>query len=120
MTGYVDGQDRALLVVSLCPAESASQTDITVWIDTAFTGDLVLPRAQIAALGLSVGAAVPAVLADGSKVEVDAFTAYIEWFGKWQLLEVIANDGTMPLLGMGLLRGRKLTIDYAARALTLD
>ena len=120
MTGYVDGQDRALLVVSLCPAEQAGPTDITVWIDTAFTGDLVLPRSQVAALRLPIGVAVPAVLADGSAVEVDAFTAHIEWFGKTRSLEVIANEGRIPLLGMGLLRGRKLTIDYAARTLTLD
>ncbi len=120
MTGYVDGQDRALLVISLCPAERATPTDIPVWVDTAFTGDLVLPRSQIAALGLPVGVAIPAILADGSRIEADTFTAHIDWFGKWQSLEVIANDGGIPLLGMSMLRGRKLTIDYAAKTLTLD
>jgi clan AA aspartic protease len=120
VTGYVDEQDRALLAIGLCPAERAIPTDITVWIDTAFTGDLVLPRSQITALGLPVGVATPAILTDGSRIEVDTFTAHIDWFGRWQSLEVIANDGMIPLLGMSMLRRRRLTIDYAARTLTLD
>jgi hypothetical protein len=71
-------------------------------------------------LGLPLKFAVPAVLADGTEIEVDTFTAYLDWFGRSRRLEIIANDGSYPLLGMGLLRGRVLHIDYAAGTLTLD
>jgi hypothetical protein len=38
----------------------------------------------------------------------------IDWFGQQQSIEVVGNSGTFPLLGIGLLLNRKLTIDYAA------
>ena len=120
MTGRVDGQSRALLAVGLRTQKRASLVDVTVWIDTAFTGDLVLPRSQVASLGLRSKFAVPAILADGSEIEVDTYTAYLEWFGRTRRLEIIANDGSFPLLGTGLLRGRILHIDYSAGTLSLD
>ncbi len=120
MTGAVDTDFRALLIVRLRPPDAADSTDVTVWVDTGFTGDLVLSRQRIAALGLSVGTAIPAILADGSKLQLDTFRAQLDWFGEWRSLEVIANDGQYPLLGTGLLRGHKLTVDYATRTLTLD
>jgi predicted aspartyl protease len=118
--GLVDAQDRALLVIGLRPTQNAEPTDVTVWVDTAFTGDLVLSHSKIVALGLLVGTAVPAVLADGSEIEADTFTGYLDWFGVSRSVEIIANDGQFPLLGMGMLHGRRLVIDYSAKRLTLD
>jgi clan AA aspartic protease len=120
VTGLVDGEGRALIVIGLRSGKRANAVDVTAWIDTAFTGDLVLPRPQVASLGLPVKSAVPAILADGSRIEVDTFTAYLDWFGRSRRLEIIANDASLPLLGMGLLRGRILHIDYAAGTLALD
>ena len=37
-----------------------------------------------------------------------------------QQIEVIASTGQLPLLGVGLLQGRTLTVNYAARTLTID
>jgi predicted aspartyl protease len=120
VTGCVDSEDRALLVIGLRPGKRAKPVDVTIWIDTAFTGDLVLPRLQIASFGLPVKMAVPAVLADGTEIEVDTYSAYLDWFGPARRIQVIANDGRFPLLGMGLLRDRVLHIDYASGTLTLD
>ncbi len=61
-----------------------------------------------------------AVLADGSKVILETFVCFLEWFGKRVPLQVIANDGRFPLLGTGLLEQRVLHIDYARKTLTLD
>jgi len=119
MTGRVDDEGRALLVVGLRRMTGASPVNVSTWIDTAFTGDVVLPRSQIASLGLPVKSAVPAVSADGTGIEVDTITAYLDWFGRSRRLEIIANDGSFPLLGLGLLRGRDLHIDYASGTLTL-
>jgi hypothetical protein len=44
----------------------------------------------------------------------------IEWFAQVKQIEVIANTGQFPLLGVGLLRGCTLTVDYASRTLTID
>ena len=38
----------------------------------------------------------------------------LEWLGQWKRIEVIANQGQFPLLGVGLLMGHSLHIDYQA------
>lgn len=90
------------------------------WIDTGFTGDLVLPLAHVTALGLPPGPVVNAKLADGSDIELDTYTCLVEWFGAWKRIETIANAGQFPLLGVGLLQGHELHIDYRAGTLTLS
>lgn len=120
MTGAVDAEGRALLTIALRRSAGGPSISIAAWVDTAFTAELVMPRAQIATLALSVHQTVQSVLGDGSKVELDTYRADLDWFGAWQQIEVIANDGRFPLLGVGLLSGRVLRIDYAAGTLTLD
>lgn len=41
-------------------------------------------------------------------------------FGESRLVEVIENEGQFPLLGVGLLRERRLTVDYRSRTLAID
>ena len=43
MNGIVDESLRALLEISVAPAKGAKKQVITVWIDTAFNGGLVIP-----------------------------------------------------------------------------
>ena len=64
-------------------------------------------------------ALVPKTLADGSEIELDTYTCLLEWFGEWKRIEVVANQGQFPLLGVGLLLDRQLHIDYLARVLNL-
>jgi hypothetical protein len=52
-------------------------------------------------------------------VWIDTHTCELQWFSKWQLAEVVASDARFPLLGIGLLLGRTLHIDYAGQKLTL-
>jgi clan AA aspartic protease len=120
LTGRVDDEGRALLVIALRNPATGGVSPATAWIDTAFSGELVLPRGVITAVGLPTGPAARAVLADGTEVTLDSFTADLEWFDTWRSVEVIANDGRFPLLGVGLLLGRELHIDYARRTLTLN
>ncbi len=89
-------------------------------MDTGFTGELVLPHDKIATLGLSRSAVVKAALGDGSETMLDVYTCLIQWFGQEQQIEVIAGAGQFPLLGIGLLQGHTLTVDYAARTLTIE
>lgn len=44
----------------------------------------------------------------------------MDWFDATRQLEVIANDGDYPLLGVGLLLGRDLHISYRSAEITID
>jgi hypothetical protein len=47
-------------------------------------------------------------------------TCRVDWFGGELVIEVVANKGSFPLLGVGLLGGRKLTIDYRAKTVSVE
>ncbi len=112
MKGLVDDSLRVLIDVRVSANASTPGVPITVWIDTAFNGHLVCNRALIQQLGLIQSAATEAVLADGSRITLESYMAYVEWFGTEVVAQVIANDGGLPLLGTELLAERLLQIDY--------
>ena len=116
----MDNDGRALVRLRLTSAMTATTMEIEAWIDTGFTGELVLPQGQITALGLPHSAVVTAELGDGSATMLAVYSCLIEWFGRVHQIEVIANTGTSPLLGVGLLQGHRLTIDYAAHTVTIE
>lgn len=120
MIGEVDESGRALLNLRIRATQDAEPGELVVWVDTAFDGELVVPQDVITNLELSQSAAVKATLADGTDVVLESFDCWVEWFGQWRQVEVIANQGRLPLLGVGLLQGRKLTVDYRTRELMLD
>ena len=119
MNGLIDAYGRALLAIKIRRDKLQEPTPIEVWIDTGFNGDLVLPRPQIDRLGLQKSGSVDAILADGSPIEVHTYTCLIDWFGREQRLEVVANDGEYALLGVGLLLGLELRANYRTLELTL-
>jgi hypothetical protein len=49
-----------------------------------------------------------------------AIHCQLKWFGLVRDLEVIANSGQTPLLGVGLLLAKELRIDYTNLELTLE
>jgi clan AA aspartic protease len=120
MIGYVDGKGRALISVSIRLSPLSPEHTLDVWIDTGFNGDLVMPQPQIDDLKFPQSGTVKAVLADGSEVTLLTHTCYIDWFDASRQLEVIANDGDYPLLGVGLLLGRDLHISYRSGEITID
>lgn len=120
MIGHVDGFGRALIKVSVLPANSEKSTEIDAWIDTGFNGDLVLPQSDIDDLGLSPSGTIKATLADGSEIALQPYACYIDWFGEMRDTEIVANDGEFPLLGVGLLVGHELKINYRSGEITID
>lgn len=120
MTGRVDEAGRALLTVTVRHPTDGADATFEAWVDTGFNGFLVLPREQIAALGLPATFGGQAVLADGSQIELATHIGLVDWFGESHHIAIIASDAKTPLLGVGLLLGRKLVIDYVAQTLTLD
>ena len=120
MTGTVDESGRALLVIQVRSNDPGLVSSLTVWIDTAFTGELVMPRAAIKSLGLERSAGVLAVLADGNTVELEAYRCQVNWLGQWRAVEAIENNGQLPLLGIELLRDSRLVIDYRTRTINME
>jgi clan AA aspartic protease len=82
--------------IRLTSPANATTMEIEAWVDTGFTGELVLPQDRIAALGLPRSAVVTAELGDGSQTVLEVYSCLIEWFGRVQQIEVIANTGTSP------------------------
>jgi clan AA aspartic protease len=120
VNGHVDGSGRALVRVQLKAAPHAGAVELDAWIDTGFTGELVLPESIIDSLNLSQSGTVSAELANGEAVIMATYTSFIDWFSAEHQIEVVANQGKIPLLGVGLLRGRRLTVDYAKLTLTIE
>lgn len=120
MNGHVDDGLRALIDISVSASPQGQTASLTVWIDTAFNGGLVIPRTQIAALGLIKASSTEAILADGQLVELETYSCWIDWFGKTYRTQVVENDGHFPLLGTVLLASRKLLIDYESNTVSLD
>lgn len=119
MKGQVDQYGRAMLSVDIRPDAAGQATTVEVWIDTGFTGELVLSQQLIDLLKLPHSGTVDAVLADGSEIELKTYACVADWFGKQRRLEVMANDGEYPLLGVGLMVGRDLHISYRSGELTI-
>ncbi len=120
MNGRVDDNGRALLDIHLSSKRDGPLVVITAWVDTAFDGHLVLASEIIEQLNLAPLVETEAILADGSRVALETFLCFIEWFGQRVPLQVIANDGRFPLLGTALLDQRVLRVDYRLKTVELD
>lgn len=120
MKGIVDEPGRAILPIQILCPKHPDGTIVDAWVDTGFTGDLVLPLSVIEDLQLKVTGTIDGVLADGSQVELSTYHCQLNWFGRVRDLEVIANSGQTPLLGVGLLLAKELRIDYTNLELTLE
>lgn len=108
MRGHVgDGAHEALLTVTV--SGPSGDREIEAVVDTGFTGALCLSTEQIEDLGLPVVGRGAAVLADGRAVETRYHRGRVLWHGSERGVQVLAAEGG-PLIGMGLLRGGRLTI----------
>lgn len=119
MNGHVDRDGRALIAISIRKSNGEAAQEVLAWIDTGFNGDLVLPQQAIDDLALRQSGTVKAILADGSEIALRRYACLIDWFSEARDLEVVANDGEFPLLGVGLLAGYDLQISYRTGIVTI-
>ena len=75
MNGIVDEVGRAILGISILADTHPQVIPVDVWIDTGFTGEIVFPNELIKLLGLKQSGTVGAVLADGSQVQLNTYSA---------------------------------------------
>lgn len=120
MNGTLDRAGRALVDLAIRSAPTAQPQKLTAWIDTAFTGELVVPRSIIDEFNLVKSSAISAGLADGTQAILDTFSCFIEWFVDVRQIEVIESNGLLPLLGVGLLTGCRLEIDYRLATVAIN
>jgi clan AA aspartic protease len=88
-----------------------SEHAIECVVDTGFQGELALPPATVASLGLLPGGRWWAKLADDSHASVPIFSAFILWDDHEVEVSVMAM-GSRPLLGTELLQGFNLSADF--------
>jgi len=112
MTGAVDGLGRALVPIRLKQPTTGKLLEMQAWIDTGFTGELVLSKAIIDSFGLTRANVVKAELGDGSEVVLDTYGCTLEWFGELKEIEALSSTSDYPLLGVTLLKGHELLIDF--------
>lgn len=119
ITGHVDDDGRALIPITVAHPLTGLSSQLEVWIDTGFTGGLMLTQEQIAKLNLPRTANVEGVLADGSTTSLRSCLCRMDWFGRSRSVHALATSGSFPLLGVRLLENLELLIDYAAHTVTL-
>jgi clan AA aspartic protease len=108
MSGTVNGELEALLHLLVRDAGDQPH-DVEAVIDTGFNGFVTLPPALIATLGLPWLCRQQGLLADGSIVVCDVYTATVDWHGQQRTIEIEAADA-QSLLGMALMEGSELRV----------
>ncbi|MGB3759736.1 MAG: clan AA aspartic protease [Rivularia sp. (in: cyanobacteria)] len=90
-----------------------SQPDFSVdfVIDTGFNDYLTLPIQAVNIMNLPIYSTIPARLADGSETLLSVHSATIIWDDLEKVVPVLAS-GYKPLLGVALMEGYHLEIDF--------
>ena len=111
--GYVDDQGQALVEIGV--GGSRGERVLKAVVDTGFSGDVSLPTSLAVQLGLELWGAEMFELADGSRVEGLLFAGRLRLGEEEREVEVVLSNSPDALVGAGLLRGKRLEIDYPSR-----
>jgi len=120
MIGHIDDNKRVFLPVSIRAGQEYPPVEIEAWIDTGFDGHFVFSSNLIKELTLETLAETDAILADGSKVTLQTYLCFVDWFGNTVPSEVFENEGKFPLLGTALMDDRQLLVDFKTNEVKLS
>jgi clan AA aspartic protease len=107
--GNVNANREAVIQIAVLN-DSKQSKSVKAVIDTGYTGDLMLPRAIVNELVLTLRGIQDATLGDGSFTMFEMYAGFIIWDGQIRRIEVNASE-TECLVGMGLLEEYKLEIE---------
>jgi clan AA aspartic protease len=107
--GSVNTNREAVIQIAVL-SDSQQIKAVRAVIDTGYTGDLMVSRAIVDELGLSLQAIQDATLGDGSLTTFEMYAGSVIWDGQVRRIEVNASE-TECLVGMGLLEEYKLEIE---------
>jgi clan AA aspartic protease len=108
-TGTVNPSREAVIAWEVLGSAHRRQ-HVEAVIDTGFNGYLSLPGDTINNLTLPLVGNRRAALGDGTVVAVDVYLARVLWHEREREVLVLLT-GDVPLLGMSLLFGSRVTID---------
>jgi len=108
-TGAFDANREAIIQIAVL-GDYKNIKSVKAVIDTGYTGDLMLSRAIINELGLTLRGLQDAILGDGSLTMFEMYAGSVIWDGQIRRAEINASE-TELLIGMGLLEEYKLEIE---------
>jgi clan AA aspartic protease len=107
--GIVNANREAVIQIAVV-SDSKNIKSVKAVIDTGYTGDLMLSRAIVDELGLTLRGLQEAVLGDGSIQMFRMYAGSVIWDGQVRRIEINASE-TESLVGMGLLEGYKFEME---------
>ncbi|AFY53183.1 clan AA aspartic protease, AF_0612 family [Rivularia sp. PCC 7116] len=108
-------EGKATIPVTFClPSQPDFSVDFV--IDTGFNDYLTLPLQAVNLMNLPLYSSIPARLADGSETVLSVHLATIIWDDVEKVVPVLAS-GYKPLLGVALMEGYHLEIDFEENGL---
>ena len=110
--GIVNERLEPTVAVEVANGDGDSRT-VEAVLDTGFSGHLTLSQDLIESLRLDYYAQIQMVLADGEDTTVYSYQGFVNWFGQTKRAVILASEG-VPLLGMSLLAGCKITMRVRA------
>jgi len=96
MTGIVDEYGRALVRISVRHPQDSAHGEWDAWIDTGFSGHLILTQEQAEALNLPIHTAVRGALGDGSATEFETRHCIVEWFDVSRPILALITPAGLP------------------------
>lgn len=112
ITGSINPIRQATLPVSIKDETSGQFVDFNMVVDTGFSGDVQLPIDDIIRLNLPFVDRGYSQLADGRMAGSDVYGATVLWFGNSVLVNVIAAESPIHLIGAKLLWGYVTHIEW--------
>lgn len=88
-------------------------------VDTGFTGALLIPRGVADRMGLRIRATGYFALADGRTAAALIARGRISWFEKERSIDILVVEAGDVLLGVELLDGYRLIIDFGRDELSI-
>jgi clan AA aspartic protease len=114
INGRISESKATIPVIFRLPSQPDFSIDFV--IDTGFNGYLTLPPQAVNAMNLPLYSSISARLADGSETVLSVHLATIIWDDVEKVVPVLAS-GYKPLLGVALMEGYHLEIDFEENGL---
>ena len=105
------GADLRPIVPIVVQGANGQERKISVLLSTGFGEALLLPPAEVAALGLPQTGARTVEFPDGSRVEATVHPARILLAGEAQDVDILAG-GWEPRMGLNLLQGYRISMRF--------
>ncbi len=105
------GSDLRPMVPIVVQGANGQERKIPVLLSTGFGEALLLPAAEVAALGLPQTGARTVTFPDGSQIEATVHPARILLAGEAQDVDILAG-GWEPRMGLRLLEGYRISMRF--------